>query len=266
MMHIANPMNDAVFRFLLEDTECAETLLSLIIGMKISGLSPNSRNLPVPRLSKTFFTVSFFSYRAHVEDEDGSCASAGIDILKAQHHEDICRFRKHYESDLSANDDLHWTVCVLDSPIEGTESALFGLNEEVIDLLTGEPLDIDEGIIDVLPDRSIIVQALNADQSGSATVEKILSLFHEQYTPDEDTFPEFCTPILQRLAQATASESLQAKIRQQEGVIPHLRTLERNVAEKETAFLRAQQEYDRAVRALAKRLGISVEEARKSLD
>ena len=72
-MHIANPIYDVVFKYLLEDNKVAKLLLSAIIGEKIEELdfSAQEHTVDIERLEKPSFTVCRFDFSAKVKTEKG---------------------------------------------------------------------------------------------------------------------------------------------------------------------------------------------------
>jgi len=97
-MHIANPIYDVVFKYLLEDNKVAKLLLSAIIGEQIEELdfSAQERTVEVPRSKKESqpLTVCQFDFSAKVKTENGY-KTISIELQKAKYLADLIRFRRY---------------------------------------------------------------------------------------------------------------------------------------------------------------------------
>ncbi len=92
-MHIANPIYDSVFKFLMEDTPSAILLLSTIIEETIISLEflPQENVLQLSNRSLTVYRLDFCAKikTAHGEKQ------VLIEIQKAKLPSDIMRFRRY---------------------------------------------------------------------------------------------------------------------------------------------------------------------------
>ena len=93
MIQIANPIYDAVFKFMMNDNEVAKLLLSAIIGQPIQQLvfQPTELSIPI----QDAITVFRMDFKAIIELDNGDTKTAIIEIQKAKLHTDIMRFRKY---------------------------------------------------------------------------------------------------------------------------------------------------------------------------
>ena len=97
-MHIANPIYDVAFKYMLEDNKVAKIFLSAIIGETITELafSAQERTLEIERKTKESapLTVCRFDFSAKVQTDTGF-KTIGIELQKAKLQSDIMRFRRY---------------------------------------------------------------------------------------------------------------------------------------------------------------------------
>ena len=107
-MHIANPIYDVVFKYLLEDNKVAKLLLSAIIGEKIEELdfSAQEHTVDIERPEKPSFTVCRFDFSAKVKTDKGF-KTVGIELQKAKLQSDLMRFRRYLGVQYQKSDNVY---------------------------------------------------------------------------------------------------------------------------------------------------------------
>ena len=92
-MHIANPIYDVVFKYLMSDSKIARLLISSIIAEEIIDIhfNPQERSTIIESHSLTVYRMDFC---ATIKTKDGS-KQILIEIQKAKFATDIMRFRKY---------------------------------------------------------------------------------------------------------------------------------------------------------------------------
>ena len=99
-MHIANPIYDVVFKYLMEDAKVAKLLISSIIGEEIEELEfrPQefSTDIDKSRLEGRTGTLTVYrlDFSAKIKSDEGS-KNVIIEIQKAKFATDIMRFRTY---------------------------------------------------------------------------------------------------------------------------------------------------------------------------
>ncbi len=93
-MLIANPIYDAVFKYLMDDLPVAKVILSTVVGREIEELEfkQRERSAQVASLGVTIFRLDF---SAVIKTADGERKNVLIEIQKADSGEDIGRFRRY---------------------------------------------------------------------------------------------------------------------------------------------------------------------------
>ncbi|MDR1268997.1 MAG: hypothetical protein LBK82_05685, partial [Planctomycetaceae bacterium] len=114
-MHIANPIYDVVFKFMLEDEEVAKSFLSAIIEEEVLEVhfAAQEHTLRRPRnevaakedkeeAETLFLTVCRFDFSAKISTPNGEHKTVMIELQKAKFSSDIMRFRRylglHYQN------------------------------------------------------------------------------------------------------------------------------------------------------------------------
>ena len=92
-MRIANPLYDSVFKFLMDDPECARTVIATISGLDIDKVEPRPTEIQAEVGSGLL--VYRLDFCAHVKLADGGFHLVLIEIQKAKEAEDIMRFRRY---------------------------------------------------------------------------------------------------------------------------------------------------------------------------
>ena len=93
-MLIANPIYDAVFKYLMDDLPVARVIISTIIGQEVEELEfkQRERSAQVASLGVTIFRLDF---SAVIKTAAGERKNVLIEIQKADKGEDISRFRRY---------------------------------------------------------------------------------------------------------------------------------------------------------------------------
>jgi hypothetical protein len=103
-MRIANPIYDAVFKYLMEDTDIAKGLISEIIGEEIVDLELK----PQEHFSKKADQILIFrlDFKAIIKTSGGHYKKVLIELQKSKHLSDIVRFRKYLGENYRKEDEI----------------------------------------------------------------------------------------------------------------------------------------------------------------
>ncbi|MDR0994928.1 MAG: hypothetical protein LBL81_01405, partial [Tannerella sp.] len=195
-MHIANPIYDVVFRYLMADKRAAKVLISAIIGEEIETLDFSAQERPTPRkiLAKgpkaaIELTVSRYDFVARIKTRDGRHKSVEIELQKAKLPSDVLRFR-HYigqqyqEQDNAYTDeqgrakarDLYF-IFILGYGVGAEGCPVIRYDGAATDLATRKP--IRNEFAESLHHRSWIVQINQLKEHRRNDLEKLLSVFDQ---------------------------------------------------------------------------------------
>ncbi len=248
-MRIANPLYDSVFKFLMEDPDCARTVIATITGLDIIRVDPR----PTELLAE--FGAGLLVYRldfcAHVKLSDGSFQLVLIEIQKAKESEDIMRFRRYlgeqYSNPSNIVPDLPpelppvpmpvLSIYLLGHKLSGLpEVPAIKVERQQRDAITGEILPGRSRFIECLTHDSFIIQIPNLHEAARNSLERLLSFFDQHRKDprdnhtliiDESQVPTEFRPVLRRLSRAGESEEIRQKMTVEDEVLSSLLREER---------------------------------------
>jgi hypothetical protein len=289
-MHIANPIYDVVFKFMMEDSRVARAFLSAIIQEKVTDLnfSAQEHTARVPSRKKTGreeeledsglnLTVCRFDFSAQIAVPEGGFKTVLIELQKAKLASDIMRFRRylglHYQNpDNAYGEDGDrkarqiYCIFLLGYSIDIPGSPVIRVDSKTEDVTTGKALHGSSEFIRSLHHRSWIVQIEQLKDHRRTDLEKLLSIFdqenrtknHHILNVDEDDFPEEYRSVIRRLRMAAESEDVRIEMEMEDDYLEELRDKERKIAEKEKAL----EEKENAMKVFVK----VIEEKDKTLE
>ena len=261
-MHIANPIYDVVFKFMMEDKRVAKSFLSAIIGEEVLELDFAARERTVRKpVEKKYddddeeegtglcLTVCRYDFSAKIALPGGGHKTVLIELQKAKLASDIMRFRRylgrHYQDPDNAwgeenNRKARQIYCIFllghDIGIPGR--TVIQVDYTAKDVTTDEPLPSSGEFIQSLHHRSWIVQINQLKQRRRNDLEKLLSIFDQEnrtrshyiLNVNEDDFPEQYRPVIRRLRMACESEDIQVEMEMEDDYLAELQDKERDIA------------------------------------
>ena len=251
-MRIANPIYDAVFKYLMEDNDLAKLLLSTILGEEIIELAftpqEHSAKLHAPR----HFTVYRLDFAATIKNAAGEIRQVLIEVQKAKLTTDIMRFRRYLgEQYRDPNNVVEvngkkralplLTVYFLGYGLEHTTAPVIHVKRESRNLITDEPLEKKEEFIESLTHDSYIIQISHLNERARNDVEELLQIFDQRFiTADqhvldisEADISERYRPILRRLQRAIVEQEVEDAMEIEDDILTELQSLERNIEQAE---------------------------------
>jgi hypothetical protein len=252
-MEVANPIYDAVFKYLMEDDRVARTILSALLKKEVTSVEMrpheygNTKKEPV-----SMFRIDF---AANVRQQDGTEQLTLIEVQKSWVPSEVLRFRQYlgvqYESERNMTDEGYGLPMV----------AVYLLGHKVGDIeepvlyVHHEPRDYDGNIVTRgMPDpfvcslthESIIVQIPRLHGRINNRLDEVLSVFDQSKTNadtndhtifiDEDRYPEDNAEmqrILRRLLMAAVSSDIRQDMNVEDEYYSYLEQKETEVMIKE---------------------------------
>ena len=259
-MHIANPIYDVIFKYLLEDNKVAKLLLSAILGETIEelGFGAQEHLVEIDQVAKDKppLTVCHFDFSAKIKTETGF-KTINIELQKAKLQSDLMRFRRylglHYQ-----NPDNTYTASVgkkkrkkqekpreiyciyfLAYGLDLPRRPVLKVNYKVEDAYNGEEFPASGDFISGLHHRSWIVQVNELKKRRRNILEQILSVFDQSAKTDhrhildvdDESFPEAYREIIRRLRKAMEDPKKRREMELEDDIVNEIRDLERQVEE-----------------------------------
>ena len=263
-MHIANPIYDVVFKFMMEDKKTAKSFLSAIIGEEVLELDFASRERTVRKPSGKkeerqeekeedgglCLTVCRYDFSAKIATSGGGFKTVLIELQKAKLASDIMRFRRYLGRNYQDPDNFCdegnsrkarqiYCIFLLGHDICIPGRTVIQVDYAARDATTNEDLSADSEFIQSLHHRSWIVQIEQLRQRRRNDLEKLLSIFdqenrtknHHILNVNEDDFPERYRSIIRRLRMACESEDIQIEMEMEDDILKELQDKERFIAQ-----------------------------------
>ena len=252
-MEVANPIYDAVFKYLMEDDRVARTILSALLKKEV--MSVEMRPHEYSNTKKEPVSMFRIDFAANVRQQDGTEQLTLIEVQKSWVPSEVLRFRQYlgvqYESERNMTDEGYGLPMV----------AVYLLGHKVGDIeepvlyVHHEPRDYDGNIVTRgMPDpfvcslthESIIVQIPRLHGRINNRLDEVLSVFDQSKTNadtndhtifiDEDRYPEDNAEmqrILRRLLMAAVSSDIRQDMNVEDEYYSYLEQKETEVMIKE---------------------------------
>ena len=262
-VRIANPIYDAVFKYLLDDNKVAKLFLSAILGEEVLNLEPRARE-HVMELEKRSLTVYHLDFAARIATAGGSKLVI-IEIQKAKFAADLMRFRRYLGEQYRNEENKHTeggkerplpiiSMYFLGYPLNHVKAPVVKVNRQYLDLLSGEVLDEREPFIESLTHDSYVIQIPFLGRRRQSDLEKLLSVFDQRSVDSRESgdshilnvspehFPERYQVIIRRLQMAAEEQKVRETMTVEDGILGEFQEYERSIERLEQAV----QEKDRA--------------------
>lgn len=280
-MLIANPIYDAVFKYLLEDTEIARELLATILGVKIIELQLKPQETLVQGDTGEI-KIFHLDFKALIELAEGGHKTVLIELQKAKKSYDIMRFRKYLgenytKEELRKNEQGEIesypveivTIYFLGFKLEGVAVPVLKVSRKYEDAITHEEVKAENEFIQKLTHECYTIQIPRLQHQHRNQLEEVLDVFSQDNVTDDlhtikyNRSPKnkLSTKILRRLEKAAANEEIRRKMDAEDAVE---RVLNRELKvlaeqlqaseEKLQASEREKEELQKQVQELLKRL------------
>ena len=254
-MHIANPIYDVVFKYLMDDSKIAKLLLSTIIEEEVIELSflPQEKIGELARANKEDdsrppLTVYRLDFSATIKTPQGS-KQVIIEIQKAKFATDIMRFRKylgeHYQkAHVQVIDGKErekalplLSIYFLGRKLEHITRPLIKVKRHYYDLISKKEIKEKEEFIESLTHDSFIIQIPQLRERYQTEAEQLLSVFDQkQITEDhhilnikDEDHPEKHQPLIRRLQRAIAEPKVRQTMDIEDEVLTELENMDRKV-------------------------------------
>lgn len=256
-MHIANPIYDVVFKYMLEDNKVAKLFLSAIIGEEIIELEFSAQERTVEarwpekekekQKEKAPLTVCRVDFSARIKTDTGF-KTVIIELQKAKFLADLMRFRRylglHYQSENNTSDEQQrarqiYCIYFLAYGMDLPPRPVLKVNYTVQDVYTGDEFPASGEFVSGLHHRSWIVQINQLKKKRRTDLEKLLAIFDQSNLTglrhildvDDEHFPEAYREIMRRLRKAMEDPQKRREMELEDDIIRELQDKERQIAE-----------------------------------
>ena len=279
-MHIANPIYDVVFKYLMEDAKVAKLLISSIIGEEIEELDFRPQefttDIDKSRIEGRIGTLTVYrlDFTARISTKEVS-KNVIIEIQKAKFATDIMRFRSYLGNQYSDTSSTQIVtinnhtrnigmpiigIYFLGHKLDHNESAVIGVNRVYTDLITGEILTTKESFIESLTHDSYVIQIPNLRMKRRTELEALLSIFdqtlsvdaaHHMLNVQEGDFPEKYRPLIRRLQMAVSEPEMRKQMTLEDGLLQDFENMQREIEEYKQKTAEAEKIIEEAEKSIA---------------
>ncbi|MBU0487248.1 MAG: hypothetical protein KKD31_04765 [Bacteroidetes bacterium] len=246
-MLIANPIYDAVFKYLMEDSKIARLLISGIIGENVILLDPKPQEYTIERKRKTgsestdlsYTTVYKLDYTATIQTPDGTKKRVVIEVQKARLHTEIMRFREYLGGQYANPENVYEvrepeatykkampiiSIYFLGQRLNSTKAPVLKVARQYVDVINNIVLTEKEEFIESLTHDAFVIQIPYLKTRRKNELLRLLSVFDQNnITKDihilnvkEESFPEKFRPIIRRLQKAIVAPEVRYRMNQQD--------------------------------------------------
>ena len=233
MIYVANPLYDAVFKYMMEDERIAKTLLSALLQKTV--IAVEMRRHEYPNISRDAISMFRVDFAATVLEDDGSKKLILIELQKTWLETETLRFRQYLAVQYNNKENMRKdtkgkfalptvAVYLLGHCVGKFTEPVIYAKHKVYDYEGNEILqETPDPFVESLQHDSIIVQIPRLRGRVNNRLEKILSVFDQsQIYPDDQRMLELdenkygddaeMTHILHRLQSAAANPDIRNRM------------------------------------------------------
>ena len=293
MVYVANPLYDAVFKYLMEDERIAKTILSALLQKEV--LEVKMRRNEYSNINRNAISMFRIDFAAKVKEKDGSQKLILIELQKTWLETETLRFRQYLalqynnKENMTKESDNKYalpTVAVyllghrvgeINEPVVYAQHRIYDYEgKEVV-------LDQPDPFVESLQHDSIIVQIPLLKGRVNNRLEKILSVFDQsQIYPDDQRMLELdenkyaddaeMAHILHRLQSAAANPDIRNRMNAEDEFFQALEDRDTVIMQKDATIMTQKkklEEKDASLRAAVLALsksGMNAEMIAKTLN
>jgi hypothetical protein len=245
---IANPIYDAVFKYLMDDPEIAKGLISTILGEEVTDLVVQPQETTTESLAHGL-TVFRLDFKATIKTAGGEAKKVLIELQKAKHLLDVMRFRRYLGENYRREEPPGpegrapsaplpiVTIYFLGFRLDNVKVPVLKVNRQYHDAVTGEVLQVREPFVEQLTHDSYAIQVPRLKAAARNRLEKVLQVFSQEFATADlhqldfrgDPTDPLVRKLLDKLTRAVASEQVRRQM-EVEDEIDHV--FERELREK----------------------------------
>ena len=208
-MRIANPIYDAAFKYLLDDTDIAKGLISRIIGEEIVELSLKPQEIQV-KSDRYVIIILRIDFKATIKTQQGEFKKVLIEIQKGKNDEDILRFRRYLSDNYRQQDEIKndngivekqnlpiIAIYFLGFKLKNIKTPVVKAARTYQDLITDEHFAKKEDFIEKLTHDGYFIQIPRLQTKDRNDLERVLKIFNQSYRSNDNRLIEISESELQ---------------------------------------------------------------------
>ena len=265
-IYVANPLYDAVFKYMMEDERIAKTLLSALLQKTV--IAVEMRRHEYPNISRDAISMFRVDFAATVLEDDGSKKLILIELQKTWLETETLRFRQYLAVQYNNKENMRKdtkgkfalptvAVYLLGHCVgEFTEPVIYA-KHKVYDYEGNEIIqEKPDPFVESLQHDSIIVQIPLLRGRVNNRLEKILSVFDQsQIYPDDQRMLELdenkyaddaeMAHILHRLQSAAANPDIRNRMNAEDEFFQALEDRDTAIIQKDATIMTQKKELEK---------------------
>lgn len=197
-MVIANPIYDVVFKFLMEDERTAKFFIGTLLEETIEQVTvkPQEYVYTDQLIGLAVYRLDFI---ATIKTHTGAFKKVLVEIQKAKNLIDLMRFRNYLGEHYKKEDDIDGqkislpivTIYLLGFNLAEIDTPVLKVNRQYIDLISHKVIDKKSSFIEKLTHDCYVVQLSKIQGKVQTKLEKLLSVFEQNYFVENNTIKEY---------------------------------------------------------------------------
>nr|VFJ46169.1 MAG: hypothetical protein BECKFW1821A_GA0114235_101236 [Candidatus Kentron sp. FW] len=250
-MRIANPIYDAVFKYLMQNNEIAILILSTILEEEILALDLLPQETATTMKDRSF-TIYHLDFAALIRTSGGEEKHVLIEIQKAKFAADIMRFRRYlgeqYIKGFPVRGDKAQkaipiiNIYFLGYRLDHIDVPVIKILRHYYDAATGEEIPAREEFIENLTHDSFVIQIPQLGSKRRTAAERLLAIFDQHrkvrddwrvLDVDEEAYPEEYQKVVRWLNRAISEPAIKRAMQAEDDILAELEDIERRMVEKD---------------------------------
>lgn len=246
-IHIANPLYDVVFRYMMEDNRVARLVLGAILGETVEKLVFQATEQSA-KLGEAQITVTRMDFHARIRQTDGGSRMVLIELQKAKLYQQLMRFRRYLGQQYQKTEHVDearnplplYPIYILGEPITTAKIPVIHVKRGYHDPATQAQIPDRHPFIEALTHDATIIQTSHLSGNRRTDLERILSIFDQTTKIDaeghilsliEADYPEAYQPVIRRLQRALANPEIEQTMDIEDEVLSEFQRKDQQLAE-----------------------------------
>ncbi len=251
-MEIANPIYDAVFKFMMEDKKVAMLLIGAITGYDIQDVELRPTEVVLDGEGVRQWSVYRLDLAVKVGTPEGQRIVL-VEIQKAKLHTDIMRFRRYLGSQYASSENYEqvfdskgmartralpiFTIYILGHRLpKNSDIPVIVVNRNCLDKSSKQVLEESDEFIESLTHDCAVIQIPALKERRRNRLEQVLAVFDQaQINPQNhhllqvnmEDYPDECRVIIGRLLLAVVDQEVRSRMIVEDEIISEFEELER---------------------------------------
>jgi len=266
---IANPIYDVVFKYLLEDADIAQDLLSTILGEEVVHLEFKPQETSTE--SSQSIKILRLDFKAIIKKKDGTLFKVLIELQKSKQVFDVMRFRRYLGDNYRKEDQIMdkdglavlrplpiITIYFLGFLLNNVPSGIIKVKREYVDAVTEEILGVKDDFVELLTHDSYMIQVGRLPKESRGKLDRVMQIFSPMYQNKTDKHQvdfqgdmhdSLVLRMVERLGRAIASDEYRDKMDVEDEID---RIFERALGEKDNVIAQKDKLLDKTVKSYEK--------------